>query len=249
MWASARAAVSGHATASGRCPGRPPASGLGHHRQFWASWAVLIDDCREAFRHPFQHPITGEVGHICSFVIANAGSFGDNTPENFHEDARNREHRGHVRLLDGKALLHLDRHATAARVEQVGEILNGLLLEIRFNSSLLPTIKNAMQATLQEQKRRPILERVRTNAASHYLQKPFLPALIPTDHISRYLFTAERAVNSPLDDVTGEIVTVKTLADRAKVVLIGITAMEALGAGIAVAIQSVLNTLAPLAAV
>lgn len=207
----------------------------------------LIDDCREAFRHSLQHPITGEVGNICNFVAANAGTFGDNTPENFHEDARNREHRGHVRLLDGKALLHLDRWATVARLEQVAEAISGLLVELRFNRMLLPGVGDAMRQTLQDQHRRIVIERLRTNAVSHYIQRPLLPGSIDTDVISRYLLVAERAVNAPLDVMTAALVTVPVLLANANGILIGIGEIERLGSGLEIAINAVLSTLGPLA--
>jgi hypothetical protein len=34
----------------------------------------LIEDCKQAFRHPFRHPTTGAEHRIASLVVANAGS-------------------------------------------------------------------------------------------------------------------------------------------------------------------------------
>jgi hypothetical protein len=91
----------------------------------------LINDCRQAFRHPFENPGTGAIEYISSFVVATAGTFGPNTPENFHQDARAQMHGGNVLLLDGRALIDLDRRASGIieaqerRIQQLERRLSG----------------------------------------------------------------------------------------------------------------------------
>jgi hypothetical protein len=209
----------------------------------------LIDDCREAFRHPFQHPITGETGHICNFVVANAGSFGDNTPENFHEDARNREHRGHVRLLDGKALLQLDRSATIARVEQVGETLSGLLFELKHNRTMLERITKTVQSYVkvtQEHGTGPFpIERLRLSAFLHYVQKPILTNLVDFSFVTNYLYEAELGVNGTLDAACTNPPNKTELFEN---VLVHIGRVQTSMDGLEVTIKAVLDSIGPLAA-
>ena len=97
----------------------------------------LIDDCRQAFRRPFRHPNTGAEHRISTFVVANAGSIAHNARDNFFRAATDAEHGGAVKMLDGKALLALDRWATIIRVDQVGEVLTGLLIEVRYNRKMI----------------------------------------------------------------------------------------------------------------
>ena len=205
----------------------------------------LIDDCREAFCHTFQHPITGEVGHISGFIVANAGSFADNTYERFHVDARNREHGGHVRLLDGKALLNLDRWATVARVEQVGETLSGLVREIQHNRSILACIVDTVKNSLANPATKLLPAwRLRVYAVSHYVQRPILTNIIPFEVVDAYLFDADTCVNRILDDVplrkNGEELLTSTLLPAVGRLQAGADRIEAI-------IQTVLDTLGPLA--
>ena len=119
----------------------------------------LIDDCKQAFRHPFRHPTTGGEHRIASFVVANAGSIGDNARANFFTAATYMEHGGAVKMLDGKALLALDRWATVKRVEQVGEVLTGLLLELRFDHTVLNAIENCVRNKIKTSSTPMLVER------------------------------------------------------------------------------------------
>jgi hypothetical protein len=158
----------------------------------------LIADFRQAFRHPFQHPVTGVREYISSFVIANAGSYGANTCENFHEDARSQNHSGNVRLLDGKALIDLDRRATAARVEQVAEIASGLFNELRFNRNLMGKMIPFMQECKDKKSATIPIDRLRLIAIAHYLERPVLNRVVDINVVNSYYEECE-TVNSFLN--------------------------------------------------
>jgi hypothetical protein len=162
----------------------------------------LIDDCRQAFRNPFRHPNTGAEHRISTFVVANAGSIADNARENFFAAATGSEHGGNIRLFDGKALLGIDRWATINRSERVGEMLSGLLLELRCNRPLMQHISDRLKAFVADQLPPYPIERLRLGATSHYLQAPTLDAHINADLAGGYL-TAVEGINGILDYLSG----------------------------------------------
>jgi hypothetical protein len=156
---------------------------------------------RPCFEHPFKHPITGAEQRICNFVLVNAGTFSSNATDNFFADATNREHGGHVRLFDGKALLDLDRWATVARVEQLGEMLAGLLYELNYNRIACTCIESRLVSYLADPhaKLGLPLERCRVWAFSHYVQRPFLQSQIDFTLANRYLTSVSEYINRALD--------------------------------------------------
>lgn len=113
----------------------------------------LIEDAKQAFRHPFRHPNTGEEHRICMFIIANGGNIAPNARENYFA-ALSMPHGGQIRMFDGKALLALDRWATLNRVEYVGETIMGLLIELSFNNNLISGIRPMIKVKTQEEKNR-----------------------------------------------------------------------------------------------
>lgn len=91
----------------------------------------LVQQCDEAFLAPFNHPQTGQVQRISTFYAITPGSVSDEARELFFS-ALHHKHSDNVRILDGKALLALDRFAVISRSENIRESLDGLLNEVRF---------------------------------------------------------------------------------------------------------------------
>ena len=173
----------------------------------------LIEDCKQAFRHPFRHPTTGAEHRITSFVLANAGSIADNARENFFTAATNAEHGGAVKMLDGKALLALDRWATINRVEHVGEILAGLIVELRGNRGITEALLRSMylykMGAVGDGLATGTLgipaERLTTDAVSHYLQRPILPTILDIGALHEYLTTARHRINDRVNMIFQQV--------------------------------------------
>jgi hypothetical protein len=87
----------------------------------------LIHQCDEAFVTPFTHPQTGHTQRISSFYAVTAGSVSDEARDLFFASLHPR-HADNVRILDGKALLALDRFAVLGRVESAREPLESIAL-------------------------------------------------------------------------------------------------------------------------
>lgn len=158
----------------------------------------LIEDCRQAFRSPFQHPNTGAEQRICTFLVANAGNIADNARSNFFNAATNAEHGGNVRMFDGKALLALDRWATVSRVGDVGPILSGLAIEFRHNRLLMGFVAKRLRQCMADPASRLLVERLRTGATTHYIQRPVLPGDIDLKALTSYLHDVE-GINKCMD--------------------------------------------------
>lgn len=161
----------------------------------------LIEDAKQAFRHPFRHPSTGEEHRISMFIIANAGNIAPNARDNYFAELKV-PHGGHLRMFDGKALLSLDRWATINRVEHVGETITGLLLELKINNSIISKIQPVVKDYIQDQKKPVPIERLRLDAISHYFQKPLFPKLINTNVIQQYLICIDYGINKSLDVIS-----------------------------------------------
>lgn len=95
----------------------------------------LVDDARESFAHDFHHPQTQTEERVCRFYVANAGTIATNARDNFFAILE-RPIASNAVLLDGPALLSLDRFAVVNRGTTTRELLSGLLLEIRWNRSI-----------------------------------------------------------------------------------------------------------------
>jgi hypothetical protein len=159
----------------------------------------LIEDCKQAFRLPFRHPNTGGEHRISTFIVASAGSIADNARANFFAAATLLEHSGNLRMFDGKALLAQDRWATMTRVEQVGETIAGLLIELEFNRKTLPIMIDSAKNFMQQQKLLPI-ERFRSSAVSRYVVRPVLANMIDCDLANEYWFLAD-GINAVLNSL------------------------------------------------
>jgi hypothetical protein len=207
----------------------------------------LTRDCDEAFTHMFRHPVTGEEAYISSFTVATPGSIADNARENFLAKARSQQHGGNVRLLDGKALLLLDRWATMGHVENVAETLSGLSWEIRYNSAILSFQEQALSTWQKDHSKPHLIDRLRIGAISHYAQKPLLPTIISTDIVMQLLTQIESA-NAILSSMNA--LTSVGSREKLSMSFVNVTAplIQQHGNALSAQIAAAMNQLGPLAA-
>lgn len=92
----------------------------------------LTDDAEQAFANPFIHPQTGASQRISVFYAVNAGNISDQAREHYFNRLRP-QYGANVRLMDGPALVALDRMASFKRDSLVRERLTGLIHEFRYN--------------------------------------------------------------------------------------------------------------------
>ncbi len=141
------------------------------------------------------------------------GALADNARDNFFTAATNAEHGGAVKMLDGKALLALDRWATINRVEHVGEILAGLIVELRGNRGITEALMQSMALYKMGAVGDGLatgtvgipVERLSTDAVSHYLQRPALPQVLDVGALHDYLTTARHRINDRVDQIFQEV--------------------------------------------
>ena len=150
----------------------------------------LIDDCDQALANPFRHPHTGATERISTFYAINGGDISEQGGTNFFN--RLTRYGGNVRLLDGKALLALDRWAALNRTEAIGETLSGLIIEVKLNKNI---IFNSLQA-IEDYKldgNNPLpLERLRGIGVSGYLARPIAPNSINVQTVLKYAVYVDR---------------------------------------------------------
>lgn len=160
----------------------------------------LIDDCKQAFENPFTHPSTGQTERISCFYAANAGSFSDQARESYFNAVQN-PFGGSVALLDGNALIAMNRWAVFNRQELLGERLTGMLIEVRYNRRLFQLIQERFNLFVQgDEATFPAGFRIRLNACSTYLQAPFLQSVEFDDAVEAYWHDAT-VVNNALDSI------------------------------------------------
>ena len=178
----------------------------------------LIDDCRQAFENPFRHPNTGQRERITCFYVVNGGTFSEPARESIF-NAVEAPFGGHVTLLDGQAVLSLERWATFNRQELVGEKLTGIILELRYNRHLLSLIHRRFQAFIANHATGfPAGFRLRLNACSAYLQAPILPTLNTNERIEAYWHDGS-VVNSALASLALRVRSSKAMQKHMKQIL------------------------------
>ncbi len=207
----------------------------------------LVEDANEAFTHPFRHPIKGAYHNITTFCVANAGSISENARTHFF-GRLHVPHGGHVRMFDGKALLALDRWATAAHVEAIQEQLMGLLIELRYNRAMARIIADRIRSHLHDDKQPLPLERVRLFAIPHYLHRPVVAAQVDTTVVHEYCHAGEMA-NRILDRVMAGLGTKENRHHLMEDVLIILSRLEGIADSLETALLTIIETLGPLAPV
>ncbi len=130
----------------------------------------LIRDCRQAFKNPFRHPQTGDTHAISTFYAVNGGSISDQAVTHFFATVRP-EYGDNARILDGKALLQLDRSASIVGIGSVRSFLSGLRLELRFNIQVGRDVCAALRRVIAEEGPFP-MQRLRVGAISAFLDRP-----------------------------------------------------------------------------
>jgi len=130
----------------------------------------LIRDCHQAFKNPFRHPQTGQDHRISTFYAINGGSISDQSRTHFFASVQ-ANYGDNARLLDGKALIQLDRSATVIGVEPVRSILSGILLELQFNAQVVGHVCEGLEHMLDADGPYP-MQRLSSEATSSFLQRP-----------------------------------------------------------------------------
>lgn len=159
--------------------------------------------------------------------------------------ATNAEHGGAVKLLDGKALLALDRWATIKRMEDVGAVLTGLQNELRYNAAWTPLITTTMDACVKDGNSLSPIERLRTDASAAYIQKPIIPMYLDSRNVDVYWHYA-CCINRFLDVENGLCPT-PARVELAKTILDNFAMLNSAGAKVDEGIAAALATLGPLA--
>jgi hypothetical protein len=130
----------------------------------------LVDDFKDAFANPFTHPTTGLSHRIATFTVANAGSIAPNTRTAFQNGVGH--YIGCTRMLDGQALLSLDRYASSSRMESARDLLGGMQRELIFNRSVWLAIQSAfVKRAAGKTSNMPLLG-LRNGAISNFLTAP-----------------------------------------------------------------------------
>jgi hypothetical protein len=163
----------------------------------------IIKDSDEAFAMDFRHPQTGEEQKISSFYAVTAGSISPEARDLFFATLRPR-HADNVRLLSGKDLIVLDRFAAVSYIEHCRDLLMGLLIEAAYNERVLSLVFPDLEKVAQSDGRSvsyPPL-RLRVNALSAYLERPFLVQQMPIQIIERF-WAMGTTFNRTMDKVGG----------------------------------------------
>lgn len=179
----------------------------------------LIQQCDEAFVSPFTHPQTGQLQRISTFYAATAGSVSDEARELFFA-AMQPKHADNVRVLDGKALLALDRFAVISRSEDIRELLDGLLQEVRYASRALDHLVPLLEQIQQSDGNGVVypMIRLRINAVSAFLVRPVLYVEVPPNSVETF-WSHGSSFNQALDQAGASplhtVVSIKQPAIRA----------------------------------
>lgn len=205
----------------------------------------IVLDCKQAFLNPFVHPHTGSSEYIQAFYAVNGGTFSDEAATHFF-NAVGLPFSACSRLLDAKSVMALDRWATLNRIEAVGSLLKGILVEIRYNRKIAafvrPYIENYLQGTGTEIP----TERLRTEASSDYITRPVLPRESLAQNMIQYWHDARR-VNWDLD-----FAHINTEANRRTLLthaLKYLTELVRIDVSITAEVQEALNSLGTLVAI
>ena len=213
----------------------------------------LITSASAAFSNPFRHRTRGTDERIVSFFVANAGNVSTQAEANFFNAINGTPYAAHVRLLNGKTLLDLDRWATINRVEDVGAILSGLAIELASNASQISLIRRALNALIEAWKSgKPgaatvPANRLRLVAVEHYLQKPVLPTHISVDNANTYWFLGGNGVNGMLTTMAATFAPNANMIFMAERVLSHLETVEIYGNQLKATVVAAQGTLGPLA--
>jgi len=176
----------------------------------------LVQDAEQATHNPFKHPQTGREEFISCFYVANAGDMSDQARENVFSTVARRGIRD-ARLLDGNALILLDKAASLNRNADVRERLTGLLQEVRRNRNVLALTVTNLSAFADDPATKPFpFQRCRNSASGAYLNAPFSIPGLPIDIVDQY-WELIRMLNDIADSIgVPGLVTADYRKERAK---------------------------------
>lgn len=176
----------------------------------------LIQDAEQATHNPFKHPQTGREEFISCFYVANAGDISEQARVNFFSTVTRRGIRD-ARLLDGNALVLLNKAAALNRNANVQERLTGLLQEVRRNRSVVAKLVQDLPAFADDFATKPFpFQRCRNSASGGYLNAPFAVPNLPIDIVDQY-WEIIRMLNDIADSIgVPGLVTREYRKERAK---------------------------------
>jgi hypothetical protein len=175
----------------------------------------LVQDAAEATDNPFKHPHSGREEFISCFYVANAGDISEQARDNFFSGVPRRGIRD-ARLLDGNALLVLDKAASLTRSAHIQERLAGLLQEVRRNRSVADDLLANLKSFADDPTSNPFpILRCRNSAAGAYLSAPFAIPGLSIDTIDQYWETI-RIINDVADSVGTLLVNEDYRKERVK---------------------------------
>lgn len=170
----------------------------------------LIADAKESFGHEFNHPQKKTSERVCRFYAANAGSIATNARDNFFALLETQLSVNSA-LLDGRALLALDRSATLNRDSLAKESLCGLLIELRVNRT--NKLEHGLNAFLENG---PYpMQRFRLAATSAMLERPIILDGNFIQHLQDYWHFG-RSINQIVDSMDTFLHVPDLVAERAR---------------------------------
>jgi hypothetical protein len=161
---------------------------------------ALVQDAEQATHNHFAHPGTGAKEYTSTFYVVNAGSFSDQARENFFSTTARRGIRD-AKLIDGTALVLLDKTATLNRNAYLRERLTGILQEVRRNRNVIADLKPRIAAYVDKeiQGGYPML-RCRNTATENYLNAPFPLPNLTVNAVDQY-WESIRVLNAVADSI------------------------------------------------
>jgi hypothetical protein len=203
----------------------------------------VIDDCQQAFAVTFDHPQTGAKEYLSTFYAVNGGSISDDARERYFGYLKPR-HGDNAKLIDGKALVVLDRWASISRQQLIGETLVGLRAEIIMNRNRMNKFIPLFREVLRDPNSPMPYDRFRDEAASSYLVRPIAGGRVPYGVVGGYADQA-RSFNRVLDLCVG-MSTVEYKRGAAQSILDLVSQFDAWATEIQGAIEGTLAELGPL---
>lgn len=157
------------------------------------SWVTAVkDDVDAAFANEFVHPHTNKRELITRFYYVNAGTFSEYLPDDFF--SRIKDYKRHTVLLDGKAVLALNRWATINRTTLITESLAGILIELHHNTVIGEDMAKNIDVRLAGENRF-FFPRYRLAAINGFLSHPYVTPNTLAMYLTAYFSRAEQ-VNS-----------------------------------------------------
>ena len=207
-----------------------------------AAVQTLIDDCRQAFVNPFRHPQTGAEERISTFYAVNGGNISEEASTHFFRSLIH-QYGANAKMLNGKALIALDRTAGFSRTESAREILSGLLYEIQYNRRKMAISLETFRAFAEKRERTLPARCLRNTAINGYLIRPAAWLDVSLDLLATYSGFVD-SVHETLPYCTSTLTGIEKQADVIqKLVVQHSRTFQLMGEQIEASISHVLNDL------